>query len=51
VQKSFFLMTENTNQVGLIQLSIWLVGEFGEMLINYEPTGQEEEFGEPATAD
>ncbi len=27
-------MKENLNQVGLVQLGIWLVGEFGEMLIN-----------------
>ena len=27
-------MKENLNQVGLVQLGIWLVGEFGEMLVN-----------------
>lgn len=27
-------MKDNLNQVGLVQLGIWLVGEFGEMLVN-----------------
>ena len=27
-------MKENLNQIGLVQLGIWLVGEFGEMLVN-----------------
>lgn len=27
-------MKENLNQVGLVQLGVWLVGEFGEMLVN-----------------
>jgi hypothetical protein len=27
-------MKENMNQIGLLQLGIWLVGEFGEMLVN-----------------
>jgi len=27
-------MKENLNQVGLVQLGIWVVGEFGEMLVN-----------------
>lgn len=27
-------MKENLNQIGMVQLGIWLVGEFGEMLVN-----------------
>ena len=27
-------MKDNLNYVGLVQLGIWLVGEFGEMLVN-----------------
>ena len=27
-------MKENLSQIGLVQLGIWLVGEFGEMLTN-----------------
>ena len=27
-------MKENLNQIGLVQLGIWLTGEFGEMLVN-----------------
>lgn len=27
-------MKDNLNQVGLVQLGVWLVGEFGEMLTN-----------------
>lgn len=27
-------MKENLNQVGMVQLGVWLVGEFGEMLVN-----------------
>jgi hypothetical protein len=27
-------LKENLNQIGLVQLGIWLVGEFGEMLTN-----------------
>jgi len=27
-------MKENLNQIGLVQLGVWLVGEFGEMLVN-----------------
>ena len=34
VTKVWFSMKENLNQIGLVQLGVWLVGEFGEMLIN-----------------
>ena len=34
VTKVYFAMKENLNQVGLVQLGIWLTGEFGEMLVN-----------------
>jgi AP-1 complex subunit gamma-1 len=34
VSKAYFTMKENMNQIGLLQLGIWLVGEFGEMLVN-----------------
>jgi AP-1 complex subunit gamma-1 len=34
VTKVYFAMKENLNQIGLVQLGIWLVGEFGEMLVN-----------------
>jgi hypothetical protein len=27
-------MKENLNQIGMVQLGVWLLGEFGEMLIN-----------------
>jgi AP-1 complex subunit gamma-1 len=27
-------MKENLNQIGLVQLGVWLIGEFGEMLVN-----------------
>jgi hypothetical protein len=27
-------MRENMNQIGMVQLGVWLLGEFGEMLIN-----------------
>ena len=32
--KVFFALKENLNQIGLVQLGVWLVGEFGEMLVN-----------------
>lgn len=34
VCKVFFAMKENLNQIGLVQLGVWLTGEFGEMLVN-----------------
>lgn len=34
VTKAYYAMKENLNQVGMVQLGIWLVGEFGEMLVN-----------------
>ena len=34
VTKVWFSMKENLNQVGLVQLGVWLTGEFGEMLVN-----------------
>lgn len=36
-------MRENLNQIGMVQLGVWLLGEFGEMLINgtaKDPDGQ-----------
>jgi AP-1 complex subunit gamma-1 len=27
-------MKENLNQIGMVQLGVWLLGEFGEMLVN-----------------
>ncbi len=34
VTKAYFAMKENLNQIGMVQIGIWLVGEFGEMLVN-----------------
>jgi len=34
VTKIYYAMKENIDQIGLVQLGIWLVGEFGEMLVN-----------------
>eukprot|EP00347_Sterkiella_histriomuscorum_P007654 403348089 len=34
VVKAYYAMKENLNQIGMVQLGIWLVGEFGEMLVN-----------------
>jgi len=34
VTKVWFSMKENLNQIGLVQLGVWLTGEFGEMLVN-----------------
>jgi AP-1 complex subunit gamma-1 len=34
VTKAYYAMKENLNQIGMVQLGIWLVGEFGEMLVN-----------------
>jgi len=34
VTKAYYAMKDNLNQIGIVQLGIWLVGEFGEMLIN-----------------
>lgn len=34
VTKAYYAMKENVNQIGMVQLGIWLVGEFGEMLVN-----------------
>lgn len=34
VTKSYYAMKENLNQIGMVQLGVWLVGEFGEMLVN-----------------
>lgn len=34
VTKVYFALKENLNQIGLVQLGVWLVGEFGEMLVN-----------------
>ena len=34
VTKVYYAMKENLNQIGLVQLGVWLIGEFGEMLVN-----------------
>ena len=34
VVRSYFAMKENLNQIGIVQLGVWLLGEFGEMLVN-----------------
>ena len=34
IVRSYFAMKENLNQIGMVQLGVWLLGEFGEMLIN-----------------
>lgn len=34
VVKAYYAMKENLNQIGMVQLGMWLVGEFGEMLVN-----------------
>ena len=34
VTKVYYAMKENLNQIGLVQLGVWLTGEFGEMLVN-----------------
>lgn len=43
VVRAYYLMKENLQQIGMVQLGVWLVGEFGEMLINgtaKDPDGQ-----------
>lgn len=34
VTKVFYAMKDNINQIGMNQLGAWLVGEFGELLVN-----------------
>jgi AP-1 complex subunit gamma-1 len=34
VTKVYYAMKENLNQLGLVLLGVWLVGEYGEILIN-----------------
>lgn len=34
VHKVYFAMKDNVNQMGMVQLGCWLVGEFGEMLVD-----------------
>ena len=34
VTKAYYALKENLNQIGMVQLGVWLVGEFGEMLVN-----------------
>ena len=34
VSKAYFCMKENISQSGLQQLGVWLIGEFGELLVN-----------------
>jgi len=41
VQKVYSAMRENINQMGMVQLGSWLVGEFGEMLIDGSSTDAE----------
>lgn len=33
VTQAYHLMKDNLNQIGMVQLGVWLVGEFGEMLV------------------
>lgn len=43
VAKIFYALNGNWNHTGLVQLGVWLVGEFGEMLVNgacKHPNGQ-----------
>ena len=47
VAKVYFAMKDNINQMGMVQLGVWLVGEFGEMLIDGTAKGQD---GETLTA-
>jgi AP-1 complex subunit gamma-1 len=54
IVRAYYAMKENLNQVGMVQLGVWLLGEFGEMLINgaaSDPDGgpivvEEKEIGE-----
>ena len=54
VVRSYYSMKENLNQIGMVQLGVWLLGEFGEMLVNgaaTDPEGnsivvEEEEIGD-----
>lgn len=34
IAKVYFAMRDNTSQMGIAQLGAWLVGEFGEILVN-----------------
>lgn len=34
VVRAYYSMKENLNQIGMVQLGVWLLGEFGEMLVN-----------------
>ena len=34
IVRAYYAMKENLNQIGMVQLGVWLVGEFGEMLVN-----------------
>jgi hypothetical protein len=34
VPKVFYAMRDNINQIGMAQLGCWLIGEYGEMLVN-----------------
>jgi len=43
VPKVFYAMRDNINQIGMAQLGCWLIGEYGEMLVNgqsVDETGQ-----------
>ena len=46
VSKVYFSMKENINQMGMVQLGCWLVGEFGDYLIDGTAKGPD---GEPVT--
>lgn len=34
VTKAYYSTKENLNQIGMVQLGVWMIGEFGEMLVN-----------------
>ena len=40
VSKIYFAMRDNINQIGLVQLGCWLVGEYGEMMVLGQATDE-----------
>ena len=40
VSKIYFAMRDNINQIGLVQLGCWIVGEYGEMLVLGQATDE-----------
>jgi AP-1 complex subunit gamma-1 len=42
VNKTYFSMKENMDQSGLQQLGVWLIGEFGELLVNGQTMDMDE---------